>query len=234
MESIYTDGRYLDHAPAWHAEDSAWKAGHIARMLQKHRLQARAIVEIGCGAGGILDVLSRHPALRESRLSGYDLSPQAIALAERLENPRVEFHCQDFLARTDLPVADLLLVIDVFEHVRDYIGFLERVRARGEYKLYHIPLDLHVSSVARGSFTRERYTVGHLHYFTAESALATLRDTGHDVVDCFYTDGATALFRQHASFKRAVANVPRWLISRLSLPWAARLLGGYSLLVLTR
>jgi hypothetical protein len=31
-----------------------------------------------------------------------------------------------------------------------------------------------------------------------------------------------------------VANVPRWFISRLSVPWAARLLGGYSLLVLTR
>jgi cyclopropane fatty-acyl-phospholipid synthase-like methyltransferase len=203
-------------------------------MFEKHQLPVRTIVEIGCGAGGILDVLSRHPALRESRLSGYDLSPQAITLAQRLENPRVDFHCQDFLAQAGLPVADLLLVIDVFEHVRDYLGFLERCRDKGEYKLYHIPLDVHVSSVARGTFTRERYTVGHLHYFTAESALATLRDTGHEVVDSFYTDGATGLFRQHPSFKTAVANVPRWFISRLSVPWAARLLGGYSLLVLTR
>jgi hypothetical protein len=234
MDSIYTDGRYLDHTGTWHAEDSAWKAGHIVRMFEKHQLPVRTIVEIGCGAGGILDVLSRHPALRESRLSGYDLSPQAITLAQRLENPRVDFHCQDFLAQAGLPVADLLLVIDVFEHVRDYLGFLERCRDKGEYKLYHIPLDVHVSSVARGTFTRERYTVGHLHYFTAESALATLRDTGHEVVDSFYTDGATGLFRQHPSFKTAVANVPRWFISRLSVPWAARLLGGYSLLVLTR
>jgi hypothetical protein len=234
MDSIYTTGQYLEHTRTWHTEDSAWKAGQIIRMLAKHSLKPRSIAEVGCGAGVILDILSRLPTLQESSLFGYDVSPQAIKLAQRLGNPRVTFYCEDLLAQGSNARVDLLLVIDVVEHIRDYMGFLERSREKGEYKLYHIPLDLHVSSVARGVFIRGRYTIGHIHYFTAESALATLRDTGHDVVDYCYTNGAAGLFQHHPTFKRAVANVPRWVISRLSVPLAARLLGGYSLLALTR
>jgi hypothetical protein len=78
----------------------------------------------------------------------------------------------------------------VFEHVPDYIGFLEKCKPLAKYKIYHIPLDIHVSSVLRGSFVNARYSVGHLHYFSEESALATLKDTGHEIVDCFYTNGA--------------------------------------------
>jgi hypothetical protein len=93
-------------------------------------------------------------------------------------------------------------------------------------------LDLHVSSVLRNSFAQCRYTLGHLHYFTAESAMATLKDAGYDIVDSFYTNAAFGLFREHPSLRRAVANVPRWVCSKISVPLSARLFGGYSLIVL--
>jgi hypothetical protein len=126
------------------------------------------------------------------------------------------------------------LVIDVFEHVPDYMGFVEKCRKKAAYKIYHVPLDIHVSSVLRNAFVRSRYTIGHIHYFTADSALGCLRDTGHEIIDCVYTNIAFGLFREHPSLKKAIANVPRWLLSRFSVPLAARILGGYSLLVLTR
>jgi hypothetical protein len=128
----------------------------------------------------------------------------------------------------------MLLAMDVFEHVPDYMGFIKGCKRKATYKLYHIPLEIHVSSVLRNSFIQSRYTIGHIHYFSADSALATLRDTGHEVVDFAYTNGALDLFRQQPSVKRAIANGPRWLLSKLSTPLAARLLGGYSLLVLTK
>jgi hypothetical protein len=34
--------------------------------------------------------------------------------------------------------------------------------------------------------------------------------------------------------KKAIANVPRWPLPRFSVPFTVRLLGGYSLLILTR
>jgi len=114
------------------------------------------------------------------------------------------------------------------------MGFVSVCKAQATFKLYHVPLDVHVSSVLRGTVTRDRYVIGHLHYFTAESALATLKDTGHEIIDSFYTASALALFRYHPSVKRAVANVPRWLVGLVSRAIAARLFGGYSLLVLCR
>ncbi len=129
---------------------------------------------------------------------------------------------------------DVLLVIDVFEHVPDYMGFIELCKLKANYKIYHIPLDIHVSSVLRNSFVRNRYSIGHLHYFTADSALATLKDTGHEIVDYFYTSGSLGNFKHRPSIKTAIANVPRWLFSKLSLPFTARILGGYSLLVLAK
>ena len=100
--------------------------------------------------------------------------------------------------------------------------------------MYHIPLDLHVSSVVRGSFIGGRYTIGHLHYFTAESAIATLKDSGYQIVDYFYTNGGIDLFMKHPSYRKLIANVPRWFFSKISTPMTARLFGGFSLLVLTK
>jgi SAM-dependent methyltransferase len=234
MNSIYSSGEYLDRNATWHVEDSPWKASQIARMIQKHSMRPATIAEIGCGAGAILHELSRNAALGQARFRGYDISPQAIALCQQRADDRLEFICQDLLTLDSSHHFDLLLVIDVLEHVPNYMGFLEQCRVKATHKIYHIPLDIHVSSVIRGTFLRARQSMGHLHYFSAESALATLRDTGHEIVDHAFTGGALGLFRTHPSVRRALANVPRWLISKLSVPLAARLLGGYSLLVLAK
>lgn len=47
-----------------------------------------------------------------------------------------------------------------------------------------------------------RYSVGHLNCFSEESALATFKDTGHDIVECFFTNGAFGLFKQHPDATR--------------------------------
>lgn len=234
MSSIYTSGQYLATNQTWHAEDSAWKAEQILQIISNNDIHPATITEIGCGAGVILDELSKKEYFRDVRFEGYDISPQAIELCKKIERSRVNFVCQDLLSEGNSVHSDVLLVIDVFEHVPDYLTFLEKCRRKAEFKIYHIPLDIHVSSVLRSAFVRGRYTLGHLHYFTAESAIATLKDTGHEIVDHFYTNGALGLFKHHPSIKRAAANGPRWLSSKFSLPFTAKVFGGYSLLVLTR
>jgi SAM-dependent methyltransferase len=234
MDSIYTSGQYLEATETWHAEDSQWKADCIGKLIWRNRLQPQRIAEIGCGVGGILEELAKQDQLKDVSFSGHDIAPKAIELARRRENSRLRFFCQDLLSEENQERVDILLVIDVLEHVTDYLGFLQKCRTKAEYKIYHIPLDIHVSSVLRNNLIQDRYTVGHIHYFTADSAVAALKDTGHEILDQIYTSGAFGLFKQHPSFKKAVANIPRWLVSKLSVPLTAKIFGGYSLLVLAK
>lgn len=234
MDTIYTSGAYLESTQTWHTEDSPWKAAQINKIISKNHIHPLRVAEIGCGAGAILDELSKKDSLCRAHFEGYDISPQAIELAKRRENKRVQFLCGDLLSGTNADHFDVLLVIDVYEHVPDYMSFLAKCRIKADYKIYHIPLDIHVSSVLRNTLISNRYTLGHLHYFTADSAIATLKDTGHEIVDYCYTNAAIDLFKQHPSIKKAVANVPRLLFQKLSLPFAVRVFGGYSLLVLTK
>ncbi|WP_173044817.1 class I SAM-dependent methyltransferase [Nitrospira sp. KM1] len=233
-ETLYTSGKYLETSQSWHAEDSPWKAKQISKVIRDNRLCPKQVAEIGCGAGLIINELSRVEELRDTQFWGYDISPFAIQLAKRHETSRVRFFCEDLFAEGNREHFDVLLAIDVYEHIPDYMGFLAKCRMKANYKIYHIPLDLHVSSVLRNVFLNNRYSMGHLHYFTADSAIATLKDTGHDVIDSFYTNPCMQLFREHPSVKRAIANVPRWLCSKISMSFSARIFGGYSLLVLAR
>ncbi len=232
--TLYDSGEYLSTTQTWHTEDSAWKAQQISELLQKHALQPHRIGEVGCGAGMILWWLSQRDDLRETDFVGYDISPQAIELAQSQQSERLQFVREDLFLDSNAEFFDLLLVIDVIEHVPDFMGFLQTCKKKATMQIYHIPLDVHVSSVLRNSFIKHRYTIGHLHYFVADSALAALRDTGHEIVDFVFTDVGIGLFRQHPTLRRAIANVPRWLVSKVSVSIAARLFGGYSLLVLAR
>jgi predicted TPR repeat methyltransferase len=235
MEDLYTGDDYL-HATGgtWHAEDAPWKAGQVLAMLDRHELFPRRVIEVGCGSGVVLDRIAGHPRFADSEMQGFDVSARAIEIAGDLE-PRsnLSFAHGDPLDGSANSY-DLLLALDVFEHVPDYLGFLERCARLSTYKLYHVPLDLYVSSVMRNAFIANRSAVGHLHYFTAETALATLADTGHEVIDVAYTDPLISLKREGRSWKRRLGNVPRRVFSRIDQPLTARIFGGYSLLVLTR
>jgi cyclopropane fatty-acyl-phospholipid synthase-like methyltransferase len=229
-ESIYETGEYVERNPTYHVEDSSWKATQILKMIEKHRLGPGTICEVGCGAGEILRQLQAQlPATTE--FSGYEISPQAFALCQPRASERLKFHCEDLLTARS-PYFDLLLCIDVFEHVPDYINFLNALREKAHYKIFHIPLDMSAQWVLRGRpILREREQAGHLHYFMKDTALSTLGDTGYEVIDWVYTGGAIDHPR---SLKARLARLPRRVLASINQDFVARVLGGYSLLVLAK
>lgn len=231
MTEIYADGGYLKNNPAWHAEDSPWKASQILRMLKRNDLQPATVCEVGCGAGEILRLLTEAMP-GTTQFCGYDISPQAFELASHKVNSQLRFFLGDMLA-ADTPQFDVVAAIDVFEHVEDVFGFLRRLRSKGEYKLFHIPLDLSAQSVLRGSgLMRARDVAGHLHYFTKDTALATLRDSGYTIVDWFYTHSGSD--RPGKGAGAMLLRWPRRLCFSVQPDFTARLLGGFSLMVLAR
>jgi hypothetical protein len=231
-QNIYTDGKYFNNNPSWGVEDSSWKAEQILKIINRNSLQPTSIAEIGCGAGEILYSLSS--SLNTIAFYGYEISPQAFSLSETRKKDNIHFYLDNLIDKSEV-YFDVVLCIDVFEHVEDYLGFLKKLRPKGGNHIFHIPLDISISSVLRSRpILNGRKTVGHLHYFTKETALATLEDAGYKIIDYFYTAQAIELPRTQKSLITTIAKVPRFLGFKLNPDLAVRLMGGYSLMVLTQ
>lgn len=230
-EKIYVEenSKYLKANPTWHVEDSPWKAKQISKMLKRNSIELKSIAEVGCGVGEILNQLYQVMP-NDVNFIGYDISFDAISLAKSRENERLSFKQENFL-ETNYKY-DLLLMIDVFEHVDDYLGFLRSCKNKSKYTIFHIPLDIDVLGILRNVPIKTRKSVGHLHYFTKHTALATLADCGYEILDSFYTAGMLEL--PNKKLKSKIAAIPRKIMYRINKDFAVTLLGGYSLLVLTK
>src|SRR6185437_1887787 len=117
---------YFRQNPDWHAGDSAWKAAHIAAILQRNNLTPKHVCEVGCGAGEILLELAR--GCPSVRFDGYDISPDAYAICAPKSTDTIRFHLADLLEENRY--FDLALAIDVFEHIEDYFSFLRRFKEK--------------------------------------------------------------------------------------------------------
>lgn len=231
----YVNGAYLAKNPDWHESDAPWKAAQVSRMISRHDLEVDTVCDAGCGSGGVLAELQKTMDSR-TRFLGLDISPQAIALAKPRENGRLVFRNLD-PATIEPDSQGLLLLLDVFEHVEDYIGFLRSMRSSAPWVILHIPLDMNVKAILHRSdwMLSMRRQYGHLHYFTRETALATLTDVGYDVVDWFYTDDrsipgvqAPPRFRSRMSYEA------RRLLYRVDRDLAVSLFDSFNLTVLAR
>ena len=209
LEEIYTSGDYLEKNPAWHVEESPWKAQQIIRMMRQNQISPRTICEVGCGAGEILKQLQENME-NECMFWGYDISPQAFELAKSRANERLQFKLADIRQEKDV-FYDLILVMDVIEHLENYFSFLREIKAKSHYKILHIPLDLSVQTVLRSEgLLKVREAYGHIHYFTKESALQALKDTSYEVLDYFYT--ARAIEVPSDVLTRKLLRLPRKLL----------------------
>ena len=223
----HINGEYLIKNPTWHVEYSEWKAQHIHGLLKRKNLHPRIVGEVGCGAGEVL----RQLQLRlqpDCAFYGYDVAPPAIQLAQARANERLHFKLADF-GVTESPRFDLLLVLEVVDHVEDCFGFLRMLKGRGDWKIFSFSLDISAqNALRRGALLRRRLDHSHLHHFSKETALAALEYSGYEVLDSFYPPGL-------AITPMAKLGKPlRRILSAFGQDFAVRLLGGCSLMVLAR
>lgn len=231
FKEMYTSGDYLKKNPTWHVEDSLWKAKMILKMITQNDIMPKTVCEVGCGAGEILKQLQLNMP-KECNFYGYEISPQAFEICKKRASNKLHFELRDILLEKEV-FFDLILLIDLIEHLEDYFNFLRGIKPKSQYKILHIPLGLSVQSVLRRSrILRARESSGHIHYFTKEIALQILKDVGYEVLDYFYTAGAVELPAQ--SVKSFIAKLPRKIFFTIHKDLAVRILGGYSLMVLLK
>jgi hypothetical protein len=228
---MYIDGDYLKNNPTWDVEDAPWKADLIFHMIQKHHIDPKTICEIGCGCGEILRQLQlKLPPT--TKLTGYEISPQAYELCKERSNDRLFFNLKNYCDELDNSY-DLILLIDLIEHLEDYFQFLRDIKGKSQYKILHIPLEMFVLAVLHQQFLLgQKKKVGHLHFFSKDLALQMLQDLGYEIIDYSYTAGYS-LPRNYGP-KDWLLKIPRRFLLPVVPDFTVRIFGGYSLLVLVK
>jgi SAM-dependent methyltransferase len=221
----YLDGRYRAANPTWHVEDSAWKTGHVCELLERNRVTPATVADIGCGAGEVLRLL--HSRFPSARCVGFEVSPDVLAEARAREEHGLSFSTFTQALGDEF---DLMLVLDVIEHVENYFDLLRWVQRQSRLQVLLIPLDLSALSVLRPhALLGARSSLGHIHYFTRATALAMLDDCGLRVLDARLVQPPT----RPSSVKHHILHIARLVVGKMSAEVASKLLGGSSLLVLT-
>jgi len=225
----YRSGRYAAANPDWHEEDAAHKAQAVASLVRWAGLRPRTVVDVGCGTGGVLAALRTElgPELPDTTWEGFDLAPEPIRRAKKREAQRLSFVEGDFLDSERS--VDLVLCLDVVEHLADEEAFLRSLRNRAQQFVFRLPLDLSVLDVVRPRrMLGFRHAYGHRHFWTRELAMDLLVGCGftihHERYDRVPPVSAS---RRH----RVVDGVRRGLVAALP-HGAVRWLGGFSWLVL--
>ena len=143
---------YAARHPTWHAEDSGHKARAVWKFATRLGLRPSRVVDVGCGAGGVTARL-RHvwPSIE-----GWDPSPVAIEMA-KAQHPDCSFACGQF--ETSAQHVDVLLCLDVVEHVHDDVELLRALSQRADHLIFRVPLDWSLLDASRPR--RLRQTLEH-------------------------------------------------------------------------
>ena len=163
-----------------------------------------------------------------SRFEGLELSNDAKEFwKQRQSLDNLVFKIANILESSQR--VDLVICLDVFEHVEDYFGFLRNLRTKGRYFIFNIPLDMNVMKILTPGIRFAREEVGHLHYFNRYTALQTIQDTGYKIRDSYLSSMLTSTMPRNS---RQAAILPIRLLSlAFGKKFASTLFGGFSLVV---
>ena len=196
--------------------------------MKKHPVKFKSICEVGCGSGEILVQLQKRFSSEYSWI-GYDISSDAMAIAERKANEHLKFELKDIAKVPESIQYDLMLVIDVIEHLENYFNFLDTILVKSKYFIFHIPLDISIWSIMReGILIESKNRVGHIHNFTEAFIISILKDHGFNILTQSYTEPVNKV----DSFKQKIVNLIRTSLYIIN-PWfCTKVMGGYSIMVL--
>jgi SAM-dependent methyltransferase len=105
----------------FHAYERTLGERFLLPLLERHgvKLEGKAVLDAGCGYGGILAALTARHALAEAH--GVDLDAQMIFRGAQRCGPAVHLEVADFFG-IDGRIYDVVMLRDVLEHIVDVEG----------------------------------------------------------------------------------------------------------------
>ncbi len=178
IEEQYTSGEFWDEIPDFLASQAPNKIRFLMEFIDFDMIvdglsnKTITIADIACGAGlvstGIAaNLRERYPDL-DVEVYGYDLSPQAIEVAKKL-NSEGEFICGDF--NESEMVFDLALLVDVIEHVPDPDEFLQGAAERSRFFTVSFAMDDNLASRMSEARREATNVSGHISLFDDRRAV---------------------------------------------------------------
>jgi SAM-dependent methyltransferase len=191
-----TDPAEGDRLGRWRALGAASKAAHIAMLCSRAGLTPRTVVELGCGDGALLAALSERDI--GERLDGFEIAPEAAALARQKPLPRVgRIEAYDGArVPADDGAYDLAVLSHVVEHVPEPEPLLREAARLAPHVIVEVPLEANVTA-RRPAVRAEAARIGHVHAFTRDDVRGLCAAAGLAVVSEL-SDPLT--FAHHAFF----------------------------------
>lgn len=227
-KKLFYEKNYLENNPSWHSEDSHFKSNIIQKIIKNNKIKFKNFCEVGCGVGKIIENISFN--YKKKSFFGYEISKTAYKMCnKKLKN--VKYFNRSIEGINNK--FDIILCADVLEHVENPYLFLRNIKKKSKFQIFHVPLDLSVNSILRKSILLNvRENVGHLHLYTKDLILYDLKKSDFEIIDYFYTFNPN-IYKSGTYLQKFIA-VIRNFFSFFNKDLAANLLGGYSVLILTK
>src|SRR4030042_1863105 len=138
--NMYVSGEYIRRNPTLDVEDTQWKLTKTFPFIDKwlHEIPSTRVkvLDVGGGAGLFLKGISEYLTAKNIRVEQYalDLSREMLEIQKR-NNPDIKEIFEGSIEKTsfDDKEVDLVLMIDVIEHVPDAGAALKELRRISKY-----------------------------------------------------------------------------------------------------
>lgn len=146
----------------------------VEKILKNKKDKKISILDYGCGNGYLVDLLVKKYHLSEKNITSFDISKKAISLASK-------FSKGEFTNSLDNKKFDLILFIDVIEHISDDKNILNYL-----YKLMNNKGTLIIStSLYNLYWTKSDDIGGHVRRYTIKELKEKLSQSGFKIKNIY-------------------------------------------------
>jgi trans-aconitate methyltransferase len=223
---------YIKKNPGLHLEQSKMKALQILNFLDG--LQVKSLLDVACGAGKITKILSK--SLRSHFTVGLDVSGVMIENAKRNGKCKnIHWINKDVFKYYPKEKFDLVICIDVLEHIKNDRKFLRKVKTLGNQILLKIPmedsfLDNHIIRTLKinDPWKESEIKYGHIHHYNENQLMQMFKEYGLKIIK----DGYIPLPKRSLLFYEVlrILFLPLGFFSQKAM---ANFVGGFKIVLLS-
>lgn len=193
-------------------------------------------VEIGCGNGSFLFPFAKalDAQFQSFTLCGYDISNLAVEhatmAAREAGESRLSFHLGSAADVADR--FDVVLLMDVVEHVTDPYSFLAAVHPIASLVVLHLPIEQSPAHNVLHKLRQSYNTYHHVHFFSDESMRILLEETGFEILVIRFTAASPEILRGGGGLVTRAFRLIRYCAYKLWPRISSLLLGGSVMIVM--